>query len=177
MAKPKTNPHCPVSGCRTDDPHLTSPTVAAMHQYFSKPDELAVWFKSSIVELIQSAIDDVKKGRFFAYLTCWRTPEELYYCALYILFVAANSISCSAELPNSFGHVEGSRSKGLLMKVTRSTPVRSEPRTVYADENQIASAHASFAATDDRVMGKLARNSEFRAPIIDQHIAYLKKRV
>ena len=27
---------------------------------------------------------------------------------------------------------------------------------------------------DDRY-GKLARNSEFRAPIIDQHIAYLKK--
>jgi hypothetical protein len=30
-----------------------------------------------MVELVQSVIDDVNEGRFFAYLTRWRRPEEM----------------------------------------------------------------------------------------------------
>jgi hypothetical protein len=178
MAKPKTNPHCPVLGCRTDHPHLASPTVAAMHQYFSKPDELAGWFKSSIVELIQSAIDDLKKGRFFAYLTRWRTPEELYYRALYILFVADEAAIphvVSGELPNSFSAIW----KAVDRKIFDGKGELDQPRSGLSGEQFTAmdtlnsSAHASFAAMMTGM--ELARNSEFRAPIIDQHIAYLKK--
>jgi hypothetical protein len=42
------------------------------------PAEVIDWTKRCIVELIQSVIDDVNKGRIFAYLTRWRDPEELY---------------------------------------------------------------------------------------------------
>jgi hypothetical protein len=37
------------------------------------PADVIDWTKRCIVELIQSVIDDVNKGRIFAYLTCgWR---------------------------------------------------------------------------------------------------------
>jgi hypothetical protein len=85
---PKKNPHCPVPGCRTKKPHLSSPTTAGIHHAFSKPEQLAEWVKMCIVELVQSVIQDVNSGRFFAYLTRWRQLEEMYHSSLYILFVA-----------------------------------------------------------------------------------------
>jgi len=103
--KNKTNPNCPVPSCKTKQPHLASLTTQGFYQTFSDPTKLAVWVKGCIVELIQSAIDDVNKRRFFGYLTRWRQPEELYYRALHMLFVADEaSIThmVSGELPNSF---------------------------------------------------------------------------
>src|SRR5712692_7386449 len=103
--KPKKNPHCPVPRCGTKKPHLSSPTTAGLHHAFSNPERLALWVKSCIVELVQSVIDDVNKGRYFAYLTRWRQPEEMYHRALYMLFVAdpaAIPHIVSGELPNSF---------------------------------------------------------------------------
>jgi hypothetical protein len=50
-------------------------------------------------------IDDVNKGRIFAYLTRWRDPEELYTRVLYALFVApADHLPhiFSGEMPNGF---------------------------------------------------------------------------
>src|SRR6267143_385974 len=102
---PKKNPHCPVPGCRTKKPHLSSPTTAGIHHAFSKPEQLAEWVKMCIVELVQSVIQDVNSGRFFAYLTRWRQLEEMYHSSLYILF-AANKGDIphivSGEPPNSF---------------------------------------------------------------------------
>ena len=50
--------------------------------------EIIDWTKRCIVELIQSVINDLEKGRIFAYLTRWRDPEELYTRVLYGLLVA-----------------------------------------------------------------------------------------
>jgi len=63
------------------------------------------WTKRCIVELIQSVIDDVNKGRMFAYLTRWRDPEELYTRVLYAMFVApADHLPhiYSGDMPNGF---------------------------------------------------------------------------
>jgi hypothetical protein len=63
------------------------------------------WTKRCIVELIQSVIDDVNKGRIFAYLTRWRDPEELYTRVLYAMFVApADHLPhiFSGDMPNGF---------------------------------------------------------------------------
>jgi hypothetical protein len=67
--------------------------------------EIIDWTKRCIVELIQSVIDDLNKGRMFAYLTRWRDPEELYTRVLYALFVApADHLPhiLSGEMPNGF---------------------------------------------------------------------------
>ena len=108
MKPKKKNPHCPVPGCKTKQPHLSSSTIAGLHHTFSNPERLAEWVKCCIAELINSAIGDINKGRFFAYLTRWRQPEELYHRALYILFVADKAAIphiVSGELPNSFSAI------------------------------------------------------------------------
>ncbi len=69
------------------------------------PAEVIDWTKRCIVELIQSVIDDVNKGRIFAYLTRWRDPEELYTRVLYAMFVApADHLPhiFSGDMPNGF---------------------------------------------------------------------------
>src|SRR5437016_1526040 len=106
--KQKKNPHCPVAGCKAKKPHLSSPTTAGLDHAFSNPEHLALWVKSCLVELVQSVIDDVNKGRFFAYLTRWRQPEEMYHRALYTLFVADRTLIphvVSGEPPNSFSQM------------------------------------------------------------------------
>jgi hypothetical protein len=81
-----TAPACPVPRCGTKTPHTTSLTVQAFTR--QSPADVIDWTKRCIVELIQSVIDDVNKGRIFAYLTRWRDPEELYKRVLYAMFVA-----------------------------------------------------------------------------------------
>jgi hypothetical protein len=71
------------------------PPTAGIHHAFSNPEQLALWIKSRLSELVQTIIDDVNKGRFFAYLTRWRQPEEMYHRDLCMLFVADKS-----ELPH-----------------------------------------------------------------------------
>jgi len=103
--KRKSNPHCPVKGCRAKHPHLASPTTQGLQHTFSDPARLTQWVKACSVELTQSVIDDVKKGRYFAYLTRWRQPEEMYYRALYVLCGADKEAIphiVSGEPPNSF---------------------------------------------------------------------------
>src|SRR5258708_30096143 len=84
-----TTPACPVSRCGTKTPHTNDPTVQAFIR--QSPADVIDWTKRCIVELIQSVIDDVNKGRIFAYLTRWRDPKELYIRVLYALFVAPAS--------------------------------------------------------------------------------------
>jgi len=79
-------PLCPVPRCGTKRSHKNNPTVQAFMR--QTPAEVIDWTKRCIVEVIQSVIDDVNKGRIFAYLTRWRDPEELYTRVLYAMFVA-----------------------------------------------------------------------------------------
>lgn len=176
--KPKRkNPHCPVPGCRTKQPHLSSPTVAGLHEQFSQPAALAEWVKCCITELVNSIIDDINKGRFFAYLTRWRQPEELYHRSLYILFVADKAAIphiVSGDLPNSFSAMWESvnktvfNGKGVLDKL--QTGLSGEQFTAMDTLN--SSAHASSATILTCV--EFAKKPEFRAPIIDQHLTYMK---
>ena len=96
-------PICPVPRCGTKTSHKNNPTVQAFMR--QNPAEVIDWTKRCIVELIQSVIDDVNKGRIFAYLTRWRDPEELYTRVLYAMFVApADHLPhiFSGDMPNGF---------------------------------------------------------------------------
>jgi hypothetical protein len=97
------NPACPVPRCRATTAHTNNPTVQAFMRQSSA--EVIDWTKRCIVELVQSVIDDVNNGRFFAYLTRWRDPEELYTRVLYAIFVApADHLPhiFSGDMPNGF---------------------------------------------------------------------------
>jgi len=173
----KRNVHCPVPGCRTQQPHLLSSTTASLHQIFSNPERLAEWVKCCIAELINSVIGDINSGRFFAYLTRWRQPQELYCRALYILFVAEEAAVphiVSGELPNSFSRMWESVNEtvfdGKAALDAPLTGLRGEQFTAMNTLNE--SAHASLATIVMCV--EFARKPDFRAPIIDKHLAYWK---
>jgi hypothetical protein len=96
-------PACPVPRCGTKTPHTNNVTVQAFMR--QSPAEVIDWTKRCIVELVQSVIDDVNKGRIFAYLTRWRDPEELYTRVLYAIFVAPpdhHPHIFSGDMPNGF---------------------------------------------------------------------------
>jgi hypothetical protein len=96
-------PACPVPRCGAKTPHANNSTVRAFMS--QSPAEVIDWTKRCIVELIHSVIDDVNKGRIFAYLTRWRDPEELYTRVLYAVFVAPIDHLphiYSGEMPNGF---------------------------------------------------------------------------
>lgn len=175
--KQKKNPHCPVPGCRTKQPHLSSAITAGVHHAFAKPEQLALWVKGCVTELVQSVIDDVNKDRYFAYLTRLRQPEELYHRALYVLFVAkAAEIPhiASGDLPNSFSAMWKAVNaivyggKGTLDQ--KQIGLSGEEFTAMDTLN--SSAHASFSAVVTTI--DLSKNREKWKPIIVKYIDYLK---
>jgi hypothetical protein len=172
------NPHCPVLGCRATKPHLSSPTTAGIHHAFSDPEQLAGWVKSCIVELVQSTIDDVNKGRFFAYLTRWRQPEEMYHRALYMLFVADQAAIphiVSGELPNSFSAMWKEVNRvvydGAGTLDQKQLGLSGEEFTALNTLND--SAHASFATIVTCI--EVSRNRASWAPTVSKHIDYWKR--
>jgi hypothetical protein len=46
----KLNPHCPVLGCGTKQPHSAIAIVSGLLRKFSEPAELALWAKTGIAE-------------------------------------------------------------------------------------------------------------------------------
>jgi hypothetical protein len=177
MKKPKKNPNCPVQGCKTKQPHLSSSTTAGIHHAFSKPEQLAEWVKMCLVELVRSVTADAEANRFFAYLTRWRQPEELYHRALYVLFIADKAEIphiASGELPNSFSAMwkEVNRivydGKGTLDR--KQMGLNGEEFTAMNLLND--SAHASFATIVTTI--DVSKNRDRWRPIIDNHITYWK---
>jgi len=171
----KKNPHCPVSGCRTKQPHLSSSTTAGLHQIFSNDERLAQWTKHCIAELTNSAMTDATQGRFFGYLTRWRQPDEMYYRALYMLFVADKTVIphlLSGEMPNSFSSMQKAVNQavfdGKRALDQPLTGLSGEQFTVFDTLN--SSAHASFATIVTCI--KFAKDPDFRAPIIAKHLEY-----
>ena len=129
------------------------------------------------MELVQSVIDDVNKGRYFAYLTRWRQPEEMYHRALYTLFVADKAAIphiVSGELPNSFSAMWKEvnqtvyNGKGTLDQ--KQLGLNGEEFTAMNTLNN--SAHASFATIVTTI--DFAKNRELRTPIVNKHIEYWK---
>jgi hypothetical protein len=175
--KTKINLHCAVIGCRTKQPHLSNPTTAGIHAAFTKPEQLAAWVKASLVEIVQSVIDDVNNHRYFAYLTRFRQPEEMYYRALYVLFVAQPpeiTHIMSNEVPNSFSamwkavNAKVYAGKGSLDR--QQVGLGSEPFTAMDTLN--SGAHASLGAVVTVI--DLSRNRVKWQPIIAKHINYWK---
>lgn len=176
--KQKTNnPHCRVPGCRTKQPHLSSQITVGLHAAFSDPERLARWTKHCIAELINSVINDVNTGRFFAYLTRWRQPDEMYYRTLYILFVADKAAIphiVSGEMPNSFSAMQKAVNQtvfdGKRILDRPQSGLSGEQFTVFDTLN--SSAHASFATIVMCI--EFAKKPEFRTPIIEKHLEYWK---
>ena len=176
--KKKPNPNCIVPGCRTKKPHLDNSTVHALHHQFSDPASLVEWTKGCIVEIIQSVIDDVNHKRFFAYLTRWRQPEELYCRALYVLFVAApkeipHVISC--EAPNNFADMWKKvnaavfQGHGTLVKPLQS--LNGEEFTVINTLNN--NAHGSYATM--LTVYSIVRLHTFELSQIEKHLNHWKR--
>ena len=164
-------------GCRTKQPHLASKTTHELHHTFSEPERLTQWVKHCIVELIQSVIDDVNNRGFFAYLTRWRQPEEMYYRALYMLFIADKSAIphiVSGEPPNSFSATWESVNK-MIMEGRGSLDkpqlgLNGEEFTAMSNLNN--SAHASFATVVSTI--EMARNPAY-LPLIEKHLDHWKR--
>jgi hypothetical protein len=180
MGKKKANKnlHCPVVGCRTKSPHLSSPTIKEVHDLFSDPIAIAAWIKSCVVELVQSVESDVASNRYFAYFTRWRVPEELYHRALYVLFVAdKNEIPhiASGEMPNGFSDIWRKVNKtvfdGKGTLDQKQMGLSGEEFTAMDTLNN--AAHASFSAIVTCI--DLSKDRDKWKPIIDKHINYWKQ--
>src|SRR5439155_18471630 len=101
----KTNPHCPVSGCKTAKPHANDPVVKGLILEFAPPEKMTMWALAAIVELRESVCRDLKDKKVFAFMTRLRQPEELYIRVLYALFIATEKELhhiLSGEMPNGF---------------------------------------------------------------------------
>jgi len=135
-----------VQGCRAQRPH-----AEALIRELNDPAQLTLLVKSSIAELINSAKDDIKNGRFFGYITRWRQPEELYYRTLYVLFVAEQieiPHILSGERPNSFVEIWRTVNKAVLEgRGVHETQLEDLNGDIFTPMDTINSgAHASFTA-------------------------------
>jgi hypothetical protein len=173
----KKNPHCPVPGCRATQPHLKNKQHQEIYAAFTNPTLLAQTVKSCIVDIVQSCIDDVNRTRFFAYLSRWRLPEEMYTRALYLLFVATPEEIAhvvSDELPNSFSamwrKVNAAVFDGKSPLEKKLTGLRGEEFTTMDTLNH--SAHGSLIAVVTTLGFQKNPN---RVQLSDRHLAVWKK--
>jgi len=174
----KTNPHCPVPGCRTKRPHREDPVVRESLGAFSDPEQLAMWVKVSIMELISSVTDDGYNGRFFAYHTRTRQVEEMYYRTLYILFVAKDSFLphvFSGEPPNSFAAMWREVNQVVLdgNGILDTLQLSSDGKEFTAMGMLNDSAHASIAAMATSI--GISRSPELRAEVIPKHLEHWRR--
>jgi hypothetical protein len=113
----KTNPHCPVPGCRTKKAHMDDPIMPGIARAFASPTDMTQWTCAAIAELAQSIASDLENGRTLAFLSRVRQPEELYFRTLYALFVATDKELphiLSGELPNGFSQIYEKVNKVVL---------------------------------------------------------------
>jgi hypothetical protein len=102
--KKPANPHCPVRGCKTNQPHATDRNVAELVERFAQPDKALTWVHASLSELLDSMIDDYNSNRHLAWFTRMRQVEELYFRTLYIVFLIPDTEVphwLSGDSPNS----------------------------------------------------------------------------
>ena len=135
---------------------------------------MAEWVKSCIKEIVESVTSDTDSNRYFAYLTRWTQPEELYHRALYVLFIADKAAIphiVSGEPPNSLSQmwkeVDRVVYDGRSMK---QMGLNGEEFTAMDTLNN--AAHASFATIVTCI--DVTKNRDKWKHIIDKHIAYWK---
>ena len=143
--------------------------------------DIVDWTKRCIVELIQSAIDDVNKRRIFGYLTRWRDPEELYIRVLYVLFVAPTDHLphiFSGDWPNGFAvmwkGVNTTVFEGNGTLFSEQVGLSGEVFTPMDTLNQ--SAHNSFSTILTTISIARAKPEEWQ-PRIKKHIEHWQKYV
>jgi hypothetical protein len=112
MSKAKTNPHCPVRGCRTNKPHVDDPIVDGLIRVFASPANLTSCVHHAMAELRDSICRDLADGKLFAWHARLRQPEELYIRALYALFISGEK-----ELPHILSGDMPNGLSGLYSKV------------------------------------------------------------
>jgi hypothetical protein len=173
----KTNPHCPVNGCRTTAPHAEDPIVKGFIKTFAPPEAMTLWALTAMVELKESICRDLVEKKIFAWHTRLRQPEELYHRILYALFVASEKELhhlLSGDRPNGFAGLYEKVNetvflgKGLL-QVTQPglTQGTFKPVDILND-----GAHVSFRAFMNCI--GLSRHPEY-LPSPDQYCSHLSR--
>lgn len=161
----KQSLYCAVPGCTTKLAHMDDPIVQGLHMEFSDPVKLTSWVKAALGELINSIHADLKENRVLAYMSRWRQPEELYYRALYVLFIATpDEIPhvLSGDTPNGFAAIY--RSVNNVIMEDRGTLEKLQPGLTGGEFTAMRtlndSAHGSFRFIISCV--GMARNPEFQ---------------
>jgi hypothetical protein len=103
--KKKPNPHCPVPGCETIQPHAADQIVEGLIRAFAPPVRMTKVVWGAMMELRDSICADLREKRWLAFQARLRQPEELYVRTLYALFVASDE-----ELPHI---ISGNMPNGL----------------------------------------------------------------
>lgn len=138
-------------GCRTTQPHADDPIAKGMIAEFGPPEKMVAWVRSAIVELGQSIARDLADGRYFAWLTRLRQPEEMYIRTLYALFIASEKELhhiISGETPNGLAGYY--RAVNEVVFQTNGLLLDDHPGLSYGKfkpmETLHDGAHASFKA-------------------------------
>jgi hypothetical protein len=149
--KAKSNPHCPVPGCRTDQPHRNDLAVRELIASLESPDKLLLLVIHAITEIRDSVVRDVQERQIYAWCSRVRQPDELYYRTLYLMFCAPDAHVphiLSGCVPNSISlqYKEVNRvifgDRGTLL-TKRQGPTGGEFTVM---ENIHSAAHISFPA-------------------------------
>ena len=137
--KHKSNPHCPVPGCRTKQPHDADPIVKALSTQFSSPEKMTAAVLGAMANLGMSICRDYTQQNFFAWHTRLRQPEELYIRTLYALFIADKK-----ELPHI---LSGDPPNSLMALYKKVNPIVFEGRGML-DVDQPGLIQGSFTPMD-----------------------------
>ncbi len=102
--QPKTNPHCPVPGCKVKHPHRKAKDVDALMRLTELPHVMCQYVIEGLAHLGNSACNDLANRNAFGFLTRQRQIQELYIKTLYLLLMAEEAEQAhmvSGEMPNS----------------------------------------------------------------------------
>lgn len=86
--QPKTNPHCPVPGCKVKHPHRKAKDVDALMRLTELPHVMCQYVIEGLAHLGNSACNDLANRNAFGFLTRQRQIQELYIKTLYLLLMA-----------------------------------------------------------------------------------------
>jgi hypothetical protein len=174
--KKKVNPHCPVPGCQTKQPHVADPLVKALADRFTALDKMTSWMLAGMAELRDSITRDLSEGRLFAWYSRLRQPEELYFRALYILFIAKDDEVphiLSGAMPNSFADIYAKVNE--LVMDGRGEVLDSKPGQSFGEFRMVDTlnngAHVAFPALQMCVM--LAQHPEY-VPDMQKYFKHLE---
>lgn len=151
MPKSKPNPFCAIPGCKATAPHTDDHVVSGLMKVFSAPEALAYWSWAAMRDLRNSIICDIDAGRHFAWQTRLRQVEEIYFKALYCVFLANPN-----ELPHIFSGATPNSVMPMYRKVNEAVlKGRGQWETERAGQTSgqfrpvnilHSSAHASYSA-------------------------------